>query len=338
MSQQSASKGKTIGILVGAIVVIAIAAGIGYTQFAGKGDSAAPNAQQAKIEDKMEKASSEIASAAGDGEQEDMAEGDAVVASVNGEEIKRSDVMRFIQNQNMNMMGQQNVDDIFPLALEQVIRGQLVINHAQEANLENDPEVLEQMDGLKKQIVNTVFLQRTVDSKITDNVLKGAYNAHIKQIPDVEERHARHILLDSEEKAKEVIAKLKDGDDFAALAKEYSTGPTGPNGGDLGYFTKEQMVPTFAESAFSMKKGEASSEPVKSEFGYHVIKIEDIRQKPKPTFEEMENYLVVQLRQEILNELIDGWQKQAKIEKFIDENEQLEPAAGDSEQPAEEGN
>ncbi|MEM6780422.1 MAG: peptidylprolyl isomerase [Pseudomonadota bacterium] len=332
MSEQSASKGKTIGILVAAIVAVAAVAGIGYSQFSGSSDTPAASGSgdiQATIQD-----GTQTASASG---TEELAEGDQIVATVDGESIKTSDVLRFMQSQNINM-AQQNFEDVYPLALEQVIRGQIVINQSRGANLENDPEILKQLEGAKKHIINTVFLQREVDTQITADVLQKAYNDHISKIPDVEERRARHILLDSEDKAKEVITKLNDGADFAQTAKENSVGPTGPNGGDLGYFTKDQMVPSFAEAAFSMSSGDVSSEPVKSEFGYHVIKIEDARTKPKPSFEEMENFLMVQMRQDILNDLIDGWQKDAKIEKFELETSQPEPAAGEEVPAAEESN
>lgn len=330
MSEQSASKGKTIGILIAALVILAAAAGYGYTQFMGKSGMPGGDSAKGNIQATIEKASNEMASAAG---EEKMPEDDVIVAVVDGEKISRDDVLRFMQNQNINI-AQQDLQGIYPLALEQVIRGQIVINQAQKANLENDPEVLEQLEGAKKHIINTVFLQRTVDSKITDAVMQGAYDSHISQIPDIEERHARHILLDSEEKAKEVIAKLNEGGDFAQLAQENSIGPTGPNGGDLGYFTKDQMVPSFAEAAFSMEPGEVSAEPVKSEFGFHVIKIEDVRMKPKPTMDEMHDFLQVQLRQEILNEMIDNWEQAANIEKYDMNGQPLEPAAGEEQQPA----
>lgn len=331
MSEQSASKGKTIGILVAVLVVIAAALGIGYTQFMGNGENG--GSAKGNIQATIEEASNEMAAAAGAGEQS-IPQEDVVVATVDGEPIKRNDVLRFMQNQNFNM-AQQNLEDIYPLALEQVIRGQIVINEAAKADLENDPEVMEQLEGAKKHIINTIFLQRTVDAKITDGVMKRAYNDHVGKMPDVEERHARHILLDSEEKAKEVIAKLNDGGDFATLAQENSIGPTGPKGGDLGYFTKDQMVPAFAEAAFSMKEGDVTSEPVQTEFGFHVIKVEDVRQKPKPTMDEMRDFLTVQLRQEILNDMIDNWEQQAKIEKFDMTGAQPEPAAGE-EEPMEE--
>jgi peptidyl-prolyl cis-trans isomerase C len=127
--------------------------------------------------------------------------------------------------------------------------------------------------------------------------------------------HARHILVATEDEAKAVLADLKKGADFATLAKEKSKDPSGKtNGGDLGYFTKEQMVPEFAETAFKLPKGQLS-EPVKTQFGWHIIKVEDKRTKPVPTYEQvkpqLEQYVMRNAQAEILTKL----RADAKIEK-----------------------
>ena len=104
-----------------------------------------------------------------------------------------------------------------------------------------------------------------------------AYDGHIAELGAQEETSARHILVKEEEEAKAIIAALAEGGDFVALAKEKSTGPTGPNGGDLGYFQKEQMVKPFADAAFALEPGAFTKEPVKTQFGWHVILAEDRR-------------------------------------------------------------
>lgn len=332
MSEQHATKSKTTALLIAGAVAVLAALGVGT--FALKGDSG-KNAQVAEISAKIEPAqqdSSENAptpDAQAQGTEASAVDPqNPVVAIVDGKQIKRGEVARFLENQGVNLQ-QQKIDDIFPLALEQVIRGQIVINKASEAKLDNDPEVLSQLEGAKKHIMNTVFLQRTVDTKITDDVMKAAYDDYVKQIPEAEERRARHILVENEDKAKEVIAKLKEKS-FEDLAKEYSKDSSGQNGGDLGYFTKERMVPEFANAAFSLKKGDVTAAPVQSQFGWHVIKVEDIRQKPKPTLEELRPALQVQLRQEILNELIDNWQSGAKVERFDLNGNPVQEEAGEN--------
>jgi peptidyl-prolyl cis-trans isomerase C len=313
MSDSTPTKNKTIGIIVAAVLAVIVVAG-GFTLMGGKDKDATQTA-----------ASETSTTVAATQEAEDP--NDPVVARVDGEPIKQSDVARFMASQSFGPG--QDMDKIFPLALEQVIRGQVVINEAKSADLENDPEVQAQMEAAKRHIINTVFLQREVDTQITEAKLKKAYNEYVDKLPDVEERHARHILLKTEDEAKAAIKKIQDGAKFEDVAKAMSVGPTGPVGGDLGWFTKDRMVPEFAEAAFAMKKGEVSKEPVKSQFGYHVIKVEDVRDKPP--FEDLKPQLTVQLRQEILNGLIDKWQKDAEIVRLTGEDEEIAPAAGEEE-------
>lgn len=318
------SEKKNTGIIVSAIVAAIIVLGGGA--YFLKGD---------KVDTKtasMETSTGETDTAAAESDDPN----DTTLARVDGKAIKESDVQRFLASQNFNP--RQDLSKIYPLALEQVIRGQVVINKAQKAGLENDPEVQEQMKNAKRTIINTLFLERTVDSQITEAKMKKAYNDYVEKLPEVEERHAKHILVESEDVAKEAIKKIEGGAKFEEVAMEYSVGPTGPNGGDLGWFTKDRMVPEFGNAAFSMKKGEVSKEPVKSEFGYHVIKVEDIR--TKPPFEDLKPQLTVQLRQEILNGLIDEWQKEAEIVRLTEETDEgIQPAAGEDttaeEEPAE---
>ncbi|HPF79033.1 MAG TPA: peptidylprolyl isomerase, partial [Alphaproteobacteria bacterium] len=111
-------------------------------------------------------------------------------------------------------------------------------------------------------------------------------------------------------------AKLKSGEDFQELAKSLSTGPTAANGGNLGYFTKQEMVPEFANAAFSMDKNSILDNPVKTQFGWHVIQLLDIRNRAKPTFEQMEPMIRAEQRREILADLLENWRKDAKIEQF----------------------
>ena len=159
--------------------------------------------------------------------------------------------------------------------------------------------------------------------------------------PAASEVHARHILLETEEKAREVLAEVQGGKEFAAAAQEYSTGPSGPNGGDLGFFTADQMVKPFADAAFAMKPGEVSAEPVKTDFGWHVIKVEDRREQAQPGLEEMKEQLSQEATQEIAAEMMAGLREGAEIVTFdIDGNPipaAEEASAAEGEQPAEGG-
>ena len=257
---------------------------------------------------------------------EDVKPGDPTVAVVDGFEIKRTDVYQYVKTLPVNIR-QLPPQAVYPLALDQVINGQIIQNKANQASLDKDPEVLEQVNRAKEQIIRSVYIQRKVEEQIQEQQIKAAYEEYVSSLEDVEERKARHILVDEESQAKEIIQELQKGADFAELAKEHSTGPTGANGGDLGWFTKDAMVPEFSEAAYGMKKGEVSTAPVKTEFGWHIVQLDDVRKKPKPTFEELESYLVVQLRQEKLEELVSNWRTTATIERFDINGEPLKAAS-----------
>src|ERR1700733_12591710 len=139
-------------------------------------------------------------------------------------------------------------------------------------------------------VLMEALLKRTGESAMTDEAMHKVYDEAVKQMANEQEVHARHILVTTEDEAKAVAAALKKGADFAALAKDKSKDPSAADGGDLGYFTKDQMVPEFADVAFKLDKGQIS-DPVHTQFGWHVIKVEDKRTKPTPTFDEVKGQL-----------------------------------------------
>ncbi|MCB9988932.1 MAG: peptidylprolyl isomerase [Rhodospirillales bacterium] len=241
--------------------------------------------------------------------------GNPVVGKIGDQDIMRVDVLNFISSLP-EQVRQMPIQNLFPMALEQVINNKIVSQRSAEAGLDDDAEVKQLVAQAKQQIVQNVYIERQVKEKMTEERLKKAYDDAVKKMGKVEEVRARHILVEDEAKAKELIGKLDEGASFEELAKENSTGPTGPNGGDLGYFTKESMVPEFADAAFAMKPGEYSKEPVKTQFGWHVIKVEDSRDRPAPEYEAVKPQLQAQVRQEIVAELIEKWQKNAKVKKF----------------------
>jgi peptidyl-prolyl cis-trans isomerase C len=160
------------------------------------------------------------------------------------------------------------------------------------------------------------MLRKKVEEGSTEEALKARYEELKKGDGfSFEEVHARHILLASEEDAKAVITELEGGADFEELAKEKSTGPSAPNGGDLGYFKKGAMVPEFGEAAFSMDVGSTSAEPVQTQFGFHVIKVEDKRTN-EPSFEETEPQIRQEVARDIVTALVEGLRQGATIERF----------------------
>ncbi len=265
--------------------------------------------------------------------------GNPVVAKVDGQDISRVDVFRYIKMMPANVQ-QLPPQAVYPLALEQVVNTRLVQNKAEDSGLENDPEVQQQISMAKQQIIRSVYVQRAVDKEISDSDLKKKYDEAVGKTPAVEEIHAAHILVDSEAKAKELIGKLDAGEDFAKLASENSGDPGNKDkGGDLGWFAKQDMVPEFSEAVFKMGNGEISKTPIKTQFGYHVVKVEDKRDRPKPTLEEVKPQIQAELRREKLEGMLAQWREGAKIEKF-DINGQpvkeqdVAPSAGDTSAPA----
>jgi len=155
-----------------------------------------------------------------------------------------------------------------------------------------------------------------VKAKVSDDVLKKKYDAFIKENPPQEEVRARHILLKTEKEANDALAELKKGADFAAVAKSKSTDGSARDGGDLGYFSRGDMVAEFSDAAFAMKPGEVSKAPVKSQFGWHLIKVEDRRLSTAPSFEETKDQLRTEVSQEMAGELVEELRGKAKVERF----------------------
>lgn len=241
--------------------------------------------------------------------------GNPVVAKINGEDIKRTDVLAYI-NTLPPRVQQMPLLQVFPLALEQVVNNKVVTMKADQTDLASDAVVKQRVEEAEKQIIRTVMVERKLDELVTQKALLKEYEAILDRFEGVKEAHARHILVEEEQTAKDLISQLEKGADFAELAKEFSTGPTGKNGGDLGYFAKGDMVPEFADATFALEIGAVTSAPVQTQFGWHVIKLEDLRDRKAPEFEVVKEQLEVQLRQKKLQELLEGWREEAKIEVF----------------------
>ncbi len=252
---------------------------------------------------------------------------DVVVATVNGENIYRSQLLEAYQ-QLPPQAQQMGMESIYPLLLGRMVDEKLLATAANKEIAADDPQVQKQLEEVRERIMIQVYFEREMDARLTDDVLKQRYDEYLAANPAAEEVRARHILLETEDKAKEVLAEVQGGKDFAEAAKEHSTGPSGPGGGDLGYFTKEQMVTPFADAAFAMQPGDVSAAPVKTDFGWHVIKVEDRRQQAQPAFEEMRDQLSQEARQQEATALIEGLRGGAEIATFDMEGNPM-PAQGE---------
>jgi len=183
--------------------------------------------------------------------------------------------------------------------------------------MDKDPEVVKALKRAQDNIMIQVWLSKKAEPKINDDALKARYAEVIKTLPARQEVHAAHILVKTEEAAKAVLADLKKGTKFEDEAKAKTEDPSGKDtGGDLGFFSKDEMVPEFADAAFKLNAGEVSKTPVKTQFGWHIIKVIEKRNAPAPTFEQLKPNLTAELRQKTLREIVGDLTKNGNVKKF----------------------
>lgn len=235
-----------------------------------------------------------------------------IVAKVNGSPITRAQLEFFARElgDRLNRLPAQQRDKIL---IEQMIARHLVAQAAEKQNLDKTDDFKSRQAFYRLRALQEVYLKEVIEAKITEAALKKTYAEGVAKIDPEVEIHARHILVKTEDEAKAILKDLEGGADFIEQAKAKSTGPSGSKGGDLGYFGKKQMVPAFAKAAFDLKAGEISK-PVKTQFGWHLIKVEDIRNKPAPTFEEMSESIRLALLRNRATDAVKKLRETAKVE------------------------
>lgn len=238
-----------------------------------------------------------------------------VLATVNGDPITVGEVTEEVQNLPEQYRGMPS-ERLMPLMLNQIITNKLLLTEGNKQKLGDSDEVKKRVDKFRERAIQQVLLQQVVAKAVTDEALQALYKKYVAENPPKEEVSARHILVNSEPEAVAIIAQLKGGADFGNLAKEKSKDPAAQNGGDLGFFSKEDMVKEFADAAFAMKTGEVSAKPVKTQFGFHVIKVEDRRTANPVTFDEAKDDLQSQLQQQAVSQYIETLRGGAKVERF----------------------
>jgi len=239
---------------------------------------------------------------------------DPVIARVNGVDIRQSDLATAEDEvgSSMPQMAPDQKREYLVTYLTDVV---ILAQAAEKQNIANRDDVKHRLAFERNKVLMETLLQDTGKAALTDDALHKVYDEAVKQMPPEEEVHARHILVPTEDEAKEIEAELKKGADFATLAKEKSKDPGAADGGDLGYFTKDQMVPEFSEAAFKLDKGQIS-DPVHTKFGWHIIKVEDKRIKPTPTFDEVKPQLENFVAHKAQAELVASLRKDATIERL----------------------
>jgi peptidyl-prolyl cis-trans isomerase C len=265
---------------------------------------------------------------------------DPVVAILNGDEIRLSEVESLrveLPEQYMNMP----LEFVFPFLLDRAIDSRLVLADANASNLRDDPEVKERLAALENQVITRVYIERVIEAGVTEEVLREQYDLAMAALPPTEEVLAYHILLETEEEARAVIAEIEAGADFETMAKEKSIGPSAPNGGDIGYITRESVVPEFGDAAFALEPDEMGAEPVQSQFGWHVIKIVDKRMTEQPSFESQREEIADSVARDVIVGHFEALREGAEIVRFNLDGSPVEEEAAEEdmgeERPAEDG-
>ncbi len=205
---------------------------------------------------------------------------------------------------------------LFPMLLDQMVDRDALVIEAKKEGLEKQPQVQRAIDRATDQVLQNAVLSKDIAPSVTDAALKAKYDAEMANKPGEEEVHAAHILVDSEDAAKKIITQLDGGADFATLAKQQSKDPAAQNGGDLGWFKKGDMVPEFADAAFALKPGDYTRVPVKTQFGWHVIKSEGQRTAPPVPFDQAKDELRQSVIQAGVRVALEKARKGLTIEKF----------------------
>lgn len=241
---------------------------------------------------------------------------DPVVAKVNGQPIHLSDLQGAAQTLPENLRGAPP-KTLYPLLLDQLIDGRALAAEARKTGLDKDPAVQRQVTAAADRALESAMLSKEVSPSITDAAVRARYDKQIAGKPGEEEVHAKHILVDNEDQAKKIIADLKSGADFATLAKQYSKDPSAAQqGGDLGFFKKDEMVPEFATAAFALQPGQVSQTPVHSQFGWHVILVVERRRAEPPNFDQARDELRQRTIQEGVQKVVAKARQSVAVEKF----------------------
>ena len=210
-----------------------------------------------------------------------------VVAMVGNTEITLDEVKAFVAE--VPQLAEVPFEQVYPNILEMMINDKMVTNGAKRYGIPDDPQVKKMIQIAKDQIISQAFLTKELEKSLTEKDIRAVYEEEVKNFKPEEEIHARHILVGTEKQAQDIMIQLKAGADFGLLADQKSIDKNAPKG-DLGYFTKDMMIPEFAEAVFKMQKGELSG-PVQTAFGWHIIQVLDRRKTQPPSFESQKDQL-----------------------------------------------
>jgi peptidyl-prolyl cis-trans isomerase C len=246
------------------------------------------------------------------------------IATVNGEPIAKSEFDLYVETVE-RQSGRQIPDEQKADLLDQYIGMHLAAAAAEKQGLTKEAKVRDQLELARINVIVDAALQDYLEQHpVKDEELRPEYDAQVAAMP--REYHARHILVDDKATAEAITKEIKAGADFAKTAEKRSKDSSSQQGGDLGWFTPDSMVKPFSDAVVGLKPGEMTSEPVQSQFGWHVIKLEDSRASAAPPFEEVKDRVEVLVQRKKLQAYFDELRKGAKIEKNLGAEQNTEKA------------
>ncbi len=257
---------------------------------------------------------------------------ETVVAKVNGQDITEAE-LKFAEAEIGSELAGVPEESRRRVLFEYLVEAHLMAAAAEKADLGKGESFEKRMEYYRMRALRDTYFEKQVRDSVPEADAKALYEERVKSIPSQEEVRASHILVKTEEEAKKVADELKAGGDFAELAAKYSQDRGGESGGDLGYFTHGQMVKPFEDAAFAMEKGKIS-EPIKTEFGWHILKVEDKRSRQPPTFEDVKDQITASLVQSKLQASVQELRNTAKIEIVDAELKKAAEAEGAAAQPS----
>jgi len=246
-----------------------------------------------------------------DGNQEATGESGDVVATVNGVDITGQELDAYIARRRTT---QPDTPPDRQAALNELVKLEVVRQQAEEEGIDERDDVAAELDWQRTNLlVNTFMRERMSNMSFSEEELKAEYQAQVAKLSDRQYK-ARHILTEKRKQAEKIIEQLEGGADFVALSEQKASGPSAPEGGDLGWFSPESMVPPFAAAVKKLEQGAYTKTPVKTQFGWHVILLEDSRQMQPPAYEEVRDRVESILTSNALQSYIDKLRKEAEIE------------------------
>jgi peptidyl-prolyl cis-trans isomerase C len=252
---------------------------------------------------------------------------DPVVATVDGTPVHRGEIEAAARGLP-DQMRQMPIQMLYGMLLDRVIDFRLLANEAERQNVDEDPAAEAALAQARAAVLREFLVQQTIEQGLTEEKLRALYEEKKAEEGFAQDQvHVRHILVQSEDEAKAAIEEIEGGADFAEVAREHSVDASAPSGGDLGFISRDQVVPEFAEAAFALEAGGTSAVPVQTQFGWHVIDVVE-RRNVEPSYDETAPQLRQELAREIVTALVENLRSDAEIERFnMDGSPMQEPEA-----------